>query len=200
LLCDAAPSVSSFFAAPPEISATLDPSAWSLKTTTIRESFESPLDLLRDINARFDFTAVSSAFASRIHGEGACPFNSIGRHSIAMSILVHYPFLFPLHERLFAFKLVSLEPYVAFRTLAAELDALLYYKRSPLKLLVRRSSLFEDGLVLLDHRLSVEVRWAGEAGSAPARRASSGAPRFASSATKRRPATSASTRSASSRP
>lgn len=177
LMCDKAVNSSSIFSgSTPAIRVTATASP-DILFTMIPEAtlalYGDLFELLRSLFLRFGYMHVTDSFVSRVHNQMAYPYNSIGRFSYAVTILFKYPFLFPFTERIFIFKLVILEPYIALRRLVQEFHyddqrILTNFRVEPLKLFADRKSIFEDGRILVDqfmcNRTPVEIQFRNEVG------------------------------------
>ena len=138
-----------------------------------KQFFTDLLDLLKTINDNFGINIITQSFVSRVHEAMSHPTTSIGWKSYALTIIFKYPFLFPLHERLLAHRLITFDTYHATRRLISEFhsyDIVKFqaYRPDPLKLQVRRDNLFYDGLNIINffccHKIEIDVQFVNETG------------------------------------
>lgn len=131
-----------------------------------KKTFDSLSDLcglLEELSKVTNF-GQNDIFSRKIRNLLINPKESLYHSSIALDTIYMYPFLFPFNIRLLAFRLLALDPISAIRSWSKEFsintdklkEAL---KSEPMKINVRRKSLFNDGCKIFNELSANQMKF-----------------------------------------
>jgi hypothetical protein len=132
------------------------------------------LHVLRRFHRMSGLTFVNATFTARVVDQLIHPFETLSRRSVILSIILTYPFLFPLEVKILAAKLASFDvisgTHMLFKQFGIRrgLDEIEY---RPLKFVVNRELIFDDGVTLMTKFaktfVPLRLRFMNESGVGP---------------------------------